>query len=87
VQLNATQLECKSKEFTLRGPDDTTFYSIYDKLQPALQIVADAVQHSIASALTFNQNGKVISVPYKLVSALFKFFVQGVEQNVPEQGG
>jgi hypothetical protein len=69
--LNAAAAEGESEELAFVGSDHSAFGGVDDQLQAVLQVTADAAQYAFTRPLTVYQDGKVIGVTGKPVSALF----------------
>ena len=86
MPLNASSLECESKEFAFTGFNDVAFGRINDQFQTVTQEPADTTQHTLARTRRLYQNGKVVRVSGKLMASFLKLFVQRVQHDVGQQG-
>ncbi len=86
MPLNASFLECESKEFAFTGFNDVAFGRINDQFQTVTQKPADTTQDTLARTRRLYQNGKVVRVSGKLMASFLKLFVQRVEHDVGQQG-
>ena len=82
MPLNATPLECESKEFAFTGFNDVAFDRIHDQFQAVTQEAADTAKHALTRTWSIHQDSEVIRVASKLMASFLKLFVQRVEHNV-----
>jgi hypothetical protein len=85
MPLNASSVECESKEFTFTGFNDVAFDRVNDQFQAVIQESADTTQHPFTRTRALYQYGEVIRVSGKLMASFLKLFVQRVEHDVGQQ--